>query len=204
MDLIQWLIWVSLPIGFRGEKGELHFIYSSIPIFNVFSSLSICVPLIFPPVFVYFSSFPLISRSQHTVLRLAFALINNFAQYTFKKCDITSNTSGPFLIITFMQQINAPVCWTVHWLWFQLNSKCSCNILSRHSALLLFVSVLFLFLPLTCMCPSQTLHSLSPVIWSFSHADSLQMPSNNSIRKQIETLQVSYLVSVNPPGARHL
>ena len=31
----------------------------------------------------------------------------------------------------------------------------------------------------------------------FSHIDSLQMPSNNSIRKQIETLQVSHLVSVS-------
>lgn len=55
----------------------------------------------------------------------------------------------------------------------------------------------FVFLSLTCMCPSPNSTSfLSPAMSSFSHTDLLQMPSNNSIRKQIETLQVSCLASV--------
>lgn len=47
------------------------------------------------------------------------------------------------------------------------------------------------------MCPSPNSTSfLSPAMSSLSRTDLLQMPSNNSIRKQIETLQVSCLASV--------
>lgn len=69
-----------------------------------------------------------------------------------------------------------------------------CVVLSH----LFWVVFLFcFFLSLTCMCPSPYSTSfLSPAMSSFSHTDLLQMPSNNSIRKQIETLQVSCLASV--------
>lgn len=94
-----------------------------------------------------------------------------------------------YALYTEMQLDPQGACWTLHYgplFYFTLGFLTAAKLVCA-----------LLFLLITCMCPSPNPNILCfSCHLCFSHVDSLQMPSNNSIRKQIETLQVSFPVSV--------